>query len=711
MSRRTPGSGTRHDCVSDDPHSPGLHEHAPGQVRDMVDPRAGTPVALWQVMSIRAVPLVKLTSLLVFAAVSGAAIAGPQPPDKTLSPYFVVEGATPGLETMPLESTHADVHIAGVIADVTVKQIYRNDGDQTISARYVFPASTRAAVYGMQMTIGTRVIVARIKEREEARAEYEQAKAEGKTASLLEEDRPNVFSMSVANILPKDRIQVELHYTELLVPTDGTYELVYPTVAGPRYASAKLDARAATNKFIAAAYTHQGTPPSYDFGVHVTVAAGMPIQSIDSPSHPIKTALGANKVSATVDLDDKAGGNRDFILHYRLGGTDIASGLLLVQGAKENFFLMMVQPPRRPAIEMIPPREYVFILDVSGSMIGRPLDITKQLMRDLLGKMRPSDRFNVLLFSGASDLYSEKSVAATPTQISDAIKFIDKQNGGGGTELLPALQRAMSLPRPDAGVSRSFVVVTDGFIGEETAMFDQVRDHLGEANVFAFGIGSSVNRHLIEGVAKAGQGETFIVEDERLAPDAANKFRTYIESPVLTNVKVSFDGFATYDVEPRVLPDVFAERPVVVFGKWKGTPTGKVTLTGVSGRGRFVSTIDAGTVKPDAGNGALSYLWARSKISRLSDFSTGDEHRKDVVALGLEYNLLTRYTSFIAVQQVVRAAGSIDVDQALPLPAGVRDNAVDNMEVGPEPELPILLAFVLLALGWHMYRRRSQRLA
>ncbi|MDB4957334.1 MAG: von Willebrand factor type like domain [Myxococcales bacterium] len=657
-------------------------------------------------MSIRALPLV----CLAFTALSSA-YADPAPQaDKTLSPYFVVEGASPGVESMPLESTRADVHIAGVIADVTVKQMYRNDGAQTISARYVFPASTRAAVHGMKMTIGSRVIVAKIKEREEARAEYEEAKATGRTASLLEEDRPNVFSMNVANILPKDHIEVELKYTELLLPTDGTYELVYPTVVGPRYTSGAADPTEPTNQFIAAPYTHAGKAPPYDFGVHVTLGAGMPIQSIDSPSHPIKTAFGANNVTATVDLDDKAGGNRDFILHYRLGGTDIASGLLLFQGAKENFFLMMVQPPRRPAIEMIPAREYVFIIDVSGSMIGHPLDITKKLMRDLLGKMRPNDRFNVLLFSGASDLYAKQSVSATPTQIADAIKFIDSQQGGGGTELLPALQRAMSLPRPEANVSRSFVVVTDGFIGEETAMFDQVRDHLGEANVFAFGIGSSVNRHLIEGVAKAGQGEPFVVEDEKLAPEAAKKFRTYIESPVLTSVKVAFDGFSTYDVEPRVLPDVFAERPVVVFGKWRGTPTGKLTLTGVSGRGRFVSTLDASAVKPDASNEALSYLWARSKISRLSDFTLGDENRKDVIALGLEYNLLTKYTSFIAVQQVVRAAGSIDVDQALPLPVGVSESAV-GMEVGPEPALDVLIAFVLFAVGWQLFRRRTQRAA
>ena len=654
-----------------------------------------------------------LSYLVALVAIPAAAAADPTQaaPDKTLSPYFEIEGGDPQIEAMPLEATRAEIHIAGVISDVVVTQTYRNDGDKTISARYVFPASTRAAVYGMKMTIGARVIEARIKEREAAKKEYDEAKAAGKTASLLEEDRPNVFAMSVANILPKDRIEVELHYTELLVPTDGVYELVYPTVVGPRYASARVSARAAHNQFVATPYQHEGQAPTYTFGLGVELAGGMAIQALDSPSHKLVTQWGANHAGATIALDpsETSGGNRDFVLRYRLAGADLASGLLLDQGkgdaTDEHFFLMMVQPPHRPATELIPPREYVFILDVSGSMIGYPLDVTKKLMRDLLGRLRPVDRFNVELFSGATALYADHSVDASAAQIDQAIKFIDAQHGGGGTELLPAMQTAMKLPRPADGVSRSFVVVTDGFISEEPEVFDHIRTHLSEANVFAFGIGTSVNRHFIEGVAKAGQGEPFIALDVKDAELAAAKFRSYIQSPVLTSVKVAFDGFAAYDVEPAVLPDVFADRPVVVFGKYKGAAQGKITLTGVSGRGRFVSTIDAATVAPDAKHAALSYLWARARISELSDFYAQDAHRQAIVDLGLRYNLLTRFTSFIAVQQVVRSNGqSVDVAQPLPLPAGVSDAAL-GMEQGPEPALMILLAAILVAAGWQLRRR------
>jgi Ca-activated chloride channel family protein len=238
-------------------------------------------------------------------------------------------------------------------------------------------------------------------------------------------------------------------------------------------------------------------------------------------------------------------------------------------------------------------------------------------------------------------------------------------------------------------------------------MFEHIRNHLGEANVFSFGIGSSVNRHLVDGVAKAGQGEPFVILDPKQAPDVAKKFREYVESPVLTDVEVKFDGFSTYDVSPTVLPDVFANRPVVVFGKYKGTPSGKITLTGVSGRGRFVATIEPAKYSADASNSALSYLWARNKISELSDFSLDEANKEQVTKLGLQYNLLTRYTSFIAVQQIVRnTSGSTDVTQPLPMPEGVSDLAVGN-EVGAEPGLIIL--FIIVGALLLLTQRRAAR--
>lgn len=632
--------------------------------------------------------------------------------DRTLSPYFFVSGE-PGVDALALEETDADINIAGVIADVVVTQKYKNGGEKAINARYVFPASTRAAVYGMKMTVGNRTIEAKIKKRKQARAEYEAAKKEGKSASLLEQDRPNVFSMNVANILPGDDIRVELRYTELIVPTDGVYELVYPTVVGPRYtgAGAEIDPSDPTNKHVATGYTRAGEKPAFSLGLSARIAAGMPVHDIESPSHKIETVT-AKDHSATITMPEKDGANRDFILRYKLSGKDIASGLMLFEGAKEKFFLMMVQPPRRPKPDVIPAREYVFIVDVSGSMHGFPLEVTADLMKELFGKMKADDRFNVMLFAGGSTLLSETSLAATRANIEGAVDLIENTPGGGATQLLPALERAMKLPA-DSERSRTFVIVTDGYIAAERKAFETVRANLGSANVFAFGVGSGVNRYLIEGLAKAGLGMPFVATTSAEAKPLAGEFREYIESPVLTNVRVKVDGLAIYDQQPASIPDVFANRPVVVFGKYKGTRKGSIELTGVSGNGRFVNKFDVAQVSPDASNSALRYLWARSRIADLSDFGTpGKTQEQQITRLGLDYNLLTKYTSFIAVHDVVRNASgdASDVNVPQPMPQGVSDSAMPSVGItsGPEPGLLWLLAGMLaFALLLAARRRRS----
>jgi len=325
--------------------------------------------------------------------------------DRTLSPYFFVKSDDPQVDQLPLKSTSAAVKISGVIADVQVTQVYKNEGRRPLEAIYVFPASTKAAVYGMRMRIGERVINAKISKREDARREYEQAKEQGKSASLLEQQRPNVFQMNVANIMPGDEIRVELSYTELLVPTDRIYEFVYPTVVGPRYSNQSAETAPPFERWVQNPYLHQGETPHDTFDIGVTLSAGLPIKELECTSHKV-IATYAGPAVATIQLDksEQSGGNRDYILRYRLDGDRIQSGLLLYKGEHENFFLLMMQPPRRIAQNEIPGREYIFIVDVSGSMHGFPIDISKKLLKNLIGNLRPSDRFNVLLFSGGSSV-------------------------------------------------------------------------------------------------------------------------------------------------------------------------------------------------------------------------------------------------------------------------------------------------------------------
>jgi len=644
-----------------------------------------------------------------------AAAQGDSPrPDKTLSPYFFVEGGDPAIDRLPLKDTRVDVAIAGVIADVTVRQVYENHGTRPIHARYIFPASTRAAVYGMTMTVGDVRTVATIKERERAAREFDAAKREGKNASLLEQSRPNVFTMKLANVVPGDTIVVELKYTELLVPTDRVYEFVYPTVVGPRYSEKRDNGAAAEDRFVKAPYTHQDEAPHSEFHLAGVLTTAVPVQELDSPSHQLDVRASGLRAEITLADSERLSGNRDVILRYRLAGEEIASGLLLYQGRDENFFVLVAEPPQTIPTDQIPPREYIFVLDVSGSMNGFPLDTAKKLMGDLVNVLRPSDTFNIVVFADGSNTFAPASVPATRPNLARALQFLNERNGGGGTRLLAALEQAVAIQRQPS-VSRSIVLVTDGYIDAESAVFDYIRDQRDDVNFFAFGIGSSVNRFLIEGVARAGRGEPFIVTEPGAATAAAIRLRRYIDTPVLTGIDLKFHGFDVYDVEPGAIPDLFASRPIVVIGKWRGNATGSIELSGNTGRGPYQTSIPVSPGTADANHSALRHLWARTRIADLSDFgpsTPGEERVAQITSLGLTYGLLTKYTSFVAVQEVVRrtSESADDVDQPLPLPAGVSDLAV-GVTSGPEPNI-VWTAFIVVALlGWaSLVRMRRRRL-
>ncbi len=627
--------------------------------------------------------------------------------DATLSPYFFIENGDPTLDQFPLKETGVVVNINGIIADVMITQKYANNGTRPINARYIFPASTRASVHGMKMIIGEEVINAEIKERQSAQEKFEKAKQHGKSASLLKQQRPNVFSMNIANIMPGDIIDIVLHYTELLVPAEGVYEFVYPAVVGPRYSNQPEAEAPATDHWVKNPYIQEGSEPKTKFSIQTTLSTGIALQELVCPSHEIETVWESDSV-AKIALAETAGfgGDRDFILNYRLAGEEIQSGLLLFEGEDENFFLLMVQPPERVLPEDLPPREYIFVVDVSGSMNGFPLNTAKTLLKNLIGNLKETDTFNVILFAGGSRLMAASSVPASAGNIRKALRLIDKQRGGGGTELLSALRKGLALPRDEA-FSRTLIVVTDGYIGAEGEVFEEIQENLHRTNVFSFGIGSSVNRYLIEGMAKAGLGEPFVVTQPQQADAAAERFRRYVQAPVLTHIELDFNNFETYDIEPPAIPDLFAERPVIVFGKWRGQPRGTIELAGAGGQRDYAQIVRVADTRPLDSNRALRYLWARSRIARLSDFNaqlSNPEKKEEITTLGLTYHLLTAYTSFVAVHEVVRdtEGPGDDVIQPLPLPKHVSNLAVGgSVSTVPEPELvPLLvMAAALLAIG------------
>ncbi|MBD8388410.1 SusC/RagA family TonB-linked outer membrane protein [Dysgonomonas sp. BGC7] len=588
----------------------------------------------------------------------------PSREDQSLSPYFLIRSNSPKESEMPLKNTEVEVSIAGVIADICVKQIYINQSKNTLEAVYVFPGSTRAAVYGMAMTVGNRRIDAKIKKKEQARKEYEQAKSEGRSTTLLEQHRPNVFQMNVANILPGDTIVVEMKYTELLEHEKGIYEFVYPTVVGPRYSES---GEQWVDKTIDM-FFNQNMP---QFSIKTTVQAGMPIQKISSPSHSLTIeSPSADQAIVSLSNPEDNQGNKDYILQYELQGGKVESGLLRYEHGDENFFLLMMQPPKKPTLDQIPPREYVFIVDVSGSMHGFPLDVSKRLIRNLISSLRPTDKFNVMLFESSNQMLYDKSVAATENNIDKAIKVINQQKGSGSTQLYAAVKNAMNFNETE-GFSRTFIIVTDGFVTVEKEAFNYIRENLNKANLFPFGIGTSVNRYMIEGLANAGMGTPYIVTNHTQAEAIGKKAIKEISEPVLTNISIDWGYFDVYDVEPVAIPDVFSERPMLVYGKYKLPADGTITVSGIAGNLRYEQKFDVDKARVE-NNQALRYLWARNQIRYIDDYAQyyegsingwrdiyGNHTRttsqiERVTNLGLKYNLLTQYTSFLAVDDVVR---------------------------------------------------------
>jgi len=623
--------------------------------------------------------IIKFLIVAIITSVVGLQSTFAQHEDKTLSPYFKIISDYAGQESMPLRSTTADVNISGVVASVEISQVYENTGAFPIEAVYVFPMSTRAAVYDMEMRLDGRVIEAEIMRKGEAKATYTSAKKEGKRASLLEQERPNVFTMSVANIIPGDKIEVVLKYTETIIPQEGVYEFVYPTVVGPRYTGEQNGKQVSTQTV---GYTPEGTLPTYDFDIDVQVNAGLPIADISCSTHQTNITY-SNLSTGYVDLhrSETIGGNRDFVLQYKLSGDKIETGLLLHEGEEENHFMLTVQPPKKVSVDEIPQREYLFVVDVSGSMHGFPLEVTKTLMRNLMSNLRHDDKFNLLLFASAANVYAEESVYANPTEVENAIEMLRRHSGGGGTRLMNALHRTLEILKCEDGISRSVVLITDGYISVEKDVFDWIGKSSNEFNFYSFGIGSSINRYLIEGMAHVGNTEPLFVMDRSEANEKAEKFRQFISTPVLTDIAIDWGGLDVYDVFPEKINDVLAERPVVVTGKYRGAPAGEVKLTGVSGKENYTAKYAAANASIGDKNEGIKYLWARNKIRLLDDYiklGANDAQIEKVTEIGLKYNLLTKYTSFVAVdnQEIVSNGNPKQVDQPLPLPQGVPNSAI-----------------------------------
>lgn len=574
--------------------------------------------------------------VLLSAAPSRASFAPPEPIRVEPPRFEVPDGAR-----LPLQSTHHEVRVVGPIAHVSITQTYVNEGTSLLDATYVFPGSPRSAVASLVMRIGDRTVKADLREKEEARAVFEKARREGYRASLLEQDRPNVFRMGLTNIRPGEKIEVSLGYTERVLTKDGVSELALPAVVAPRF-GAEAGSSMGERPTLA-----PGAGPAWS--ADLRLSDGLAVTEVSSPTHDVSPTVDAQ---GQVQVKLRTKGEKEFVLRWRVvAGTHPEAGLTVYEGEDENFFMMTVAPPQRISIEETPPREVAFVLDVSCSMRGFPLDVAKTVMRESLGKLRPKDHFNVLFFSGSGWTYAPAPIPATRTNVANALEAIDAQHGGGGTQLVAALDRIASAPRAP-NLARTVVVVTDGLVSFEQSAFAKVREKLHGTAVFTLGIGSNINRMLVEGLARAGGGASYVAHDQASARHEASRLVTAMAAPVLTRMKLDIEGLDAYDLEPPVLPDLYANQPVVVVGKYRGELKGSLRLSGQGGRSSFERTLQASAAVSSAGNDPLRALWARRKLQRVADdrnLADGGADKATITAIGLRYGLLTEHTAFVAV--------------------------------------------------------------
>lgn len=571
---------------------------------------------------------------------------------------------SPG-EPCPLEHTAVDAQVHGPVARVRVKQIFRNPGSDPVEALYVFPLAAGGAVDGMTLRIGDREVRGTILKKEEARAIYNRARSQGKLAGLLDQQRPNVFLQSVANIPPGAKVEVEIEYVEALRFEAGRYEFAFPMTVGPRYNPA-----ASPDAFQNPTYAAAGMRAGHDLSMKVRLDAGLVVSAIDSPTHEVVVSNRSDRAALIELRNQKEIPNKDFLLRWDVTGAKIGDAVLAHRaGNGPGHFTLVLAPPDAPARADRTPKELIFVIDTSGSMHGFPLDKAKEAMMAAMDGLYPEDRFNLITFAGDTHLLFPQPVSGTRENIASAKQFLAGRRGGGGTEMMKAIRAALA-PSDSTDHVRIVCFMTDGYVGNEEQILSEIRKH-SNARVFGFGIGSSVNRHLMDRMSAEGRGEVEYVGLQDDGSAAAKRFHERVRTPLLTDIELVFDGITVDEILPRRLPDLFSAKPVVVHGRYQTPGRGFVTVRGKMGGEPFTRRI-AVTLPAVASRDGLGSLWARAKVTELT--AEGDGlHREAITKLGLDYRLLTPFTSFVAVEhRTISEGGRLrTVEVPVEVPEGV----------------------------------------
>ncbi len=663
----------------------------------------------------------------------------------------------------PLLKTEMLAKVKGDLVTVTVKQSFANPSDKPLHATYLFPLNQDAAVHEMVMEVGDERVQAKIKRIEEAKATFEQAKQQGKAASLLVEHRPNMFTQDIANLMPNLPVQVTLTYIQTLPKVDGQYELVLPLIVGPRYQPAGTGVpptpAADVNSKTKLGQWEVEKLPAYPevadlnspaiidkerVAITVELDGGLPIAELSSKTHTISE----EKLSATQHVihlaDGKTIDNKDFVLRYRLSGSKTQAGLLAHQDERGGFFSVQIEPPAVPAVKDIAAREMVFVLDTSGSMSGEPIAASKQFMLHALNNLHPNDYFRIIRFSNNAEEFTAEPVAATPENIKQGLHYVEGLTADGGTEVPTAIQQAFGKPAKE-NTLRIVVFLTDGYIGNESEVLQQIAEKIGTARIYALGVGTSVNRFLLEEMANRGRGFARFIDPTEKADDVAIQLAGKLESPVLTDISIDWGDLQVSDTTPVKIPDLFAGGAVRIQGKYQQSGQHTIKVNGlVNGRkAQLPITVTLPTSSNDQDN-PIPVIWARSQITEaMRQINTPSHLRTESIAedvlkakvteLGLNFALTTQWTSFVAVSEKIVNAHPEQAEHSnvpLPMVKGVTAKAYgDNPQPlvapvaaaqpmmlaqnfsgssAPEPSTLAGLLIITIIGAWTCYRRKLQ---
>jgi Ca-activated chloride channel family protein len=606
-------------------------------------------------------------------------------------------------QVFPLKHTDVKAKVAGNVSRVEVTQTFQNPFDLPLEAIYVFPLPDEAAVDDMEIKIGDRIIKGDIKKRDEAKAIYEQARRQGRTAGLLEQERDNIFTQSLANIKPGEQIDVTIRYTDSLKFEKGDYEFVFPMVVGPRYIAGKPIDRSENTlespqppanttaplpdtdrvpdaSRITPPVIKPGVRSGHDINVKLEIDAGDPISDVRSISHQIVVRSDKNsRVMVNLAAADTIP-NKDLILRYRVAGEELQSTVLTNKSDRGSHFATYLIPALDYRPEQIVPKDVVFLMDTSGSQSGDPLLKSQELMRRFINGLNPDDTFTIIDFANTTHQLSASPLQNSPSARQKALDYINQLDANGGTELLNGIDAVMKFPSPSEGRVRSIVLLTDGYIGDDKEVIAEVQKRLKPGNrLYAFGVGSSVNRFLLNRLAEVGRGTAQVVRQDQPTGSVAEKFFRQINNPVLTNIQVQWEGTGNApEIYPQAAPDLFANQPLVLFGRKQDRHNGTLKITGIAAGGRRYEKSLPIDFDRNVNNSGIDQLWGRARIKDLMNQMFDGETKSLVEAVtntALSYRLLSQYTAFVAVSEEVRVQPNGRTERVqvpVELPQGVK---------------------------------------